>query len=147
MAAVFAKDRAQLKHWAGWRRSRAASCATGRCSKRRGRGGTGCGWLGRSTESKRRLDVSTFVYNAVRMAETIRIDPVSHAFLAEIARAKHIPLTEALARAVAGYRLEVDIQAMDAAYAALQEDPVAWAEELAERAMWDNTNLDGLENE
>jgi hypothetical protein len=32
-------------------------------------------------------------------------------------------------------------------YARLRRDPVAWAEELAERALWDNTLLDGLEND
>ena len=33
----------------------------------------------------------------------------------------------------------------DRAYAALRADPDAWREELAERAMWDATLLDGLD--
>src|SRR5262249_11872291 len=41
------------------------------------------------------------------MAETVRIDPAAHATLTEIARAKHIPLTEALSRAVEAYRRQV----------------------------------------
>ncbi len=81
------------------------------------------------------------------MAEAVRIDAASHAALAEIARAKHIPLTEALARAVESYRREMLIQAMDADYASLREDPAAWAEEHAERRAWETTSADGLTDE
>lgn len=81
------------------------------------------------------------------MAETIRIDPKSHAALADIARAKHIPLSEALARAVEAYRRELLIQAMDADYAALRADSKDWAQEQTERAAWETTNADGLQDE
>jgi hypothetical protein len=36
---------------------------------------------------------------------------------------------------------------MNAAYAALRNDPQAWEEELAERALWDRALDDGLKNE
>ena len=36
---------------------------------------------------------------------------------------------------------------VNAAYAALKADPAAWAEELAERAAWDCTLVDGEEPE
>ncbi|GAC1581652.1 MAG: hypothetical protein NVS3B20_26780 [Polyangiales bacterium] len=81
------------------------------------------------------------------MAETVRIDPGSHASLAAIARAKHITLAEALARAVESYRREVFLEAMSAGYASLRADPKAWAAEEAERAAWETTSSDGLENE
>ena len=81
------------------------------------------------------------------MAETVRIDPISHASLAEIARAKRIPLSEALARAVETYRRQVFFEAMSAGYASLRAAPKAWAEEEADRAAWETTNADGLENE
>jgi len=93
------------------------------------------------------LDVLPPAYKLVCMAETVRIDPASHAALAEIARAKHLPLTEALALAVESYRREMLILAMDADYAALREAPAAWAEEQAERAAWDTTSADGLADE
>jgi hypothetical protein len=32
----------------------------------------------------------------------------------------------------------------NAAFARLKQDPQAWAEELAERALWESTLLDGL---
>lgn len=81
------------------------------------------------------------------MAETVRIEPATHAALAEIARAKHLSLTEALSRVVEAYRREMLIQALDEDYAALRADPEAWREELQERELWDPTNLDGLEDE
>jgi hypothetical protein len=37
------------------------------------------------------------------------------------------------------------LDATDRAYAALRADPEAWAAELAERALWDATLLDGLD--
>ena len=39
------------------------------------------------------------------------------------------------------------LEATNQAYAALRADPVAWAEECAEREAWDVTLLDGLEPE
>jgi hypothetical protein len=72
------------------------------------------------------------------MADTVRIKPEAHVSLTKIARAKHIPLVEALSHVIESYEREAMIRAMDAAYAALQEDPKAWAEELAERELWEN---------
>jgi hypothetical protein len=81
------------------------------------------------------------------MSETVRIDPASHAALTEIARAKHLSITEALARAVEAYRREVFLEAIASGFAALRDDPKAWAEEQSEREVWERTTADGLENE
>jgi predicted transcriptional regulator len=81
------------------------------------------------------------------MAETVRIDPTSHALLAEMARAKHIPISEVLAQAVSAYRREQMFQALDAGYAELHANEAAWAEELTERAHWDGALADGLGGE
>ena len=94
-----------------------------------------------------KLDVCVCAYKYVCMAETVRIDPASHAALAEIAKAKHIPLSEALARAVEAYRRDVFLEAMAAGYKAIRVDPEAWADELAEREPWETTSADGLEDE
>ena len=83
----------------------------------------------------------------VDMAETVRIDPAAHAALAEIARAKHIPLTEALSRAVELYRREVFLEGVASDFAALRSDRRAWRGELVEREAWDTTSADGLERE
>jgi hypothetical protein len=37
--------------------------------------------------------------------------------------------------------------AYNAAYAALREDPAAWAEEMEDQKVWDGTLADGLEPE
>jgi hypothetical protein len=81
------------------------------------------------------------------MAETVRIDAASHAALAEIAKAKHIPLTEALARAVEKYRREVFLEGLAGDFVALRADERAWNEERDERAVWETTNRDGLADE
>jgi predicted transcriptional regulator len=81
------------------------------------------------------------------MAETVRIDPSSHATLAEIARASASESGMCFARAVESYRRELMIQAMDADYGALRDDPKAWAEEQADRAAWETTSADGLDDE
>ena len=81
------------------------------------------------------------------MAETVRIDPASHAALAEIARAKHIPLTEALSRAVETYRRQVFLEGLASEYATLRLDDSAWREEEGEREAWEATSADGLAGE
>ena len=45
------------------------------------------------------------------------------------------------------YRRKVFFEGLAADYAALKADPKAWAEELAERQLWDATLLDGLDPE
>ncbi len=39
------------------------------------------------------------------------------------------------------------IEQSNAAYAEMRKDPVAWQEELDERALWEVTLMDGLEDE
>jgi len=45
------------------------------------------------------------------------------------------------------YETELFFAEADAAYARLQADPEAWAEELEERRLWDNTLMDDLEDD
>ena len=93
------------------------------------------------------LDVGIRAYKNVGVALNVRIDPAAHARLVEVARAQHIPLTEALSRAIDVYRREQLIQQMSADYAAMRAEPGAWSEEEAERTLWDSSTLDGLEDE
>ena len=64
----------------------------------------------------------------------------------ELAEATGEPLQKMLERAVENYRREQFYAELDAAYARLQADPVAWEEELAERAVWGVTLADGLDD-
>ena len=81
------------------------------------------------------------------MADTVRIEAAAHAALSEIARAKHLSLTEALSRAVEIYRRQVFLEGVAGDFAALRGDAKAWREEQAEREAWDTTAKDGLDDE
>lgn len=81
------------------------------------------------------------------MAETVRIEPAAHAALVEIARAKQVSLVEALSRAVEAYRRDLFLDGVANDFMAMQDDARAWTEEQAERAAWDTTNRDRLDDE
>ena len=77
---------------------------------------------------------------------TVRVSAHTHELLRELAEATGEPLQKVLERAVETYRREQFFAELNAAYARLQADPVAWEEELAERAEWDATLADGLDD-
>lgn len=83
------------------------------------------------------------------MAKTtlVRVNPETHAALHELAKDLHLSLQEVLGQAVEQYRRRTLLEQANVAYAALRADPQAWQEELAERALWDTTLLDGLDDE
>jgi hypothetical protein len=93
------------------------------------------------------LDHREPVYEIVCMGETVRIDPKAHAALTEIARARHLSLTEALSRAVEAYRRQVFLDGLANDFAALRADSKAWAAERAEVQTWETTLGDGLEGD
>ena len=78
---------------------------------------------------------------------TIRVPARTYDRLKGLAKAEGKPMSVVLDEAVE--RLEADrfFREMDEAYRALRADPKAWQEELAERAVWDVTLMDGLEEE
>lgn len=78
---------------------------------------------------------------------TIRIDSETHARLQRLASAENRPMTAVLSRILTEYERRTFLENANAAYARLRADPKAWKEELAERALWDRTSLDGLEGE
>jgi predicted transcriptional regulator len=77
---------------------------------------------------------------------TVRVSTETHELLRKLAAATGEPLQRVLERAVENYRREQFYAELDAAYARLQADPVAWEEELAERAVWEVTLADGLDD-
>ena len=78
--------------------------------------------------------------------ETVRVSAGTHSTLKELAELTGQPMTVVLDRAVEAFRREQFLDECDRAYARLRADPKAWAEELAERAAWDVTLADGLED-
>ena len=70
-------------------------------------------------------------------AQTIRVRPVTHAKLKALAAASGRSISDVIDDAIEVLRRERLLADANAAYERLQQDPAAWAEELAERAVWD----------
>ncbi len=81
------------------------------------------------------------------MASTVRIDAETHRVLRELSASRRVPMTELLAEAVERLRRRYRLLEISASFAALREDPDAWAEELTERELWDQTLADDLDDE
>ena len=77
---------------------------------------------------------------------TVRVSEHTHELLHKLAAATGEPLQKVLERAVENYRRQQFYAEFNAAYERLRADPVAWDEELAERAAWDVTLADGLDD-
>jgi hypothetical protein len=56
-----------------------------------------------------------------------------------------VSVEQALETSIAEYYDRQFWVAVNAGYAALRADPAAWAEEEAERSVWETTLLDGLD--
>jgi len=78
---------------------------------------------------------------------TVRVNNQTLAELRALSRDLHQPMSQVLADAIQQYRRRLFWNEFNAAVERLQADPGAWAEEQAERALWDSTLKDGLEPE
>ena len=87
------------------------------------------------------------LYTELDMGHMVRVDDETHARLVELAEEERETIGRALAHAVETYRQRRFWDQFDRAARALKSDPVAWQKELGERATWDATLADGLENE
>ena len=67
---------------------------------------------------------------------TVRVNDSVKTTLHDLATHTGEPMSVILARAVECYRRQSLLEQANAAFAALRADPVAWQEELAERALW-----------
>ena len=75
---------------------------------------------------------------------TVRISEETRAKLRELAASTGEPMQRVLDRAVDAYRRSRFFADLDSAYASLRADPVAWAEELEERAELEGALADDL---
>jgi predicted transcriptional regulator len=78
---------------------------------------------------------------------TVRINVSTRDKVREISEREQQPMHEVIEKAIEEYRRRRFLEEVNAAYAALKADPEAWREELEERAAWDATLADGLEDE
>ena len=74
----------------------------------------------------------------------IRISPRAKASLRELSNREGKPMQAVLEEAIEHYRRDKILERANAAYNRLRNDPKAWRQELAERAEWDVTLMDGL---
>jgi len=77
----------------------------------------------------------------------IRITPRSKAVLRALAKQEGKPMQAVLDEAIEHYHRDKFLDAVNAAYATLRDNPEAWKEERAERSLWDKTLADGLTDE
>jgi hypothetical protein len=76
---------------------------------------------------------------------SVSISEAAHQILMELAEKTGQTILDVLDKALDVYRRKLFFELLDAGYAELRADPVAWSEHLAERKLWDATLLDGLE--
>lgn len=74
---------------------------------------------------------------------TIVVQPQTHAKLRELAESEGRGESDVLDAAIDAYYRRKLLEAMNAGYAQLRNDPQEWGEELAERETWDQTLVDG----
>lgn len=77
---------------------------------------------------------------------SIRVSTVTRSTLRALADESGSTVEQVLDKALKLYRRQKLLEETNAAYAALQADPEAWAEVEAERQAWDATLDDGLES-
>ena len=84
-----------------------------------------------------------------KLAESsnIRITPHSKSVLRLLAKREGKPMQSVLEEAVEHYQRDKFLDEVNLAYAALRKDSKAWKQEQAERALWDKTLGDGLNDE
>jgi len=80
------------------------------------------------------------------MASTqVRISSTTHQTLRHLSAEVGESMQTIIEEAVEQYRRRRFLEGLNQDFKALKEDEQAWQEELAERALWDNTLLDGVE--
>jgi hypothetical protein len=78
---------------------------------------------------------------------TVRISENSIKVLRELASQEGETMQDTLDKAIEAYRRQRFFEQLNAAYAALRNDPEAWQVELEERRLWEATLMDGLDPE
>ncbi|MBS3872466.1 MAG: toxin-antitoxin system protein [Firmicutes bacterium] len=77
---------------------------------------------------------------------TVRLAEEHVRMLRELAKQSNESMQIVLGKAIESYRRQLLLQATNDAYACLKADAVLWAEEVAERQIWEFTLGDGLED-
>jgi len=76
---------------------------------------------------------------------TVRVREETHKALREISEESGLSFAEVIAQAVDTLRRQRLLEQSNEAYARLRREPRAWATEQQERALWETTLLDGMD--
>ncbi|MBI4641617.1 MAG: ribbon-helix-helix protein, CopG family [Candidatus Tectomicrobia bacterium] len=76
---------------------------------------------------------------------TVRISDKSRKLLRELAAREGKSMQVILEKVIEEYRRQRFLEDVNAAYAALRQDPETWARVKQEQATWDGTLIDGLD--
>ena len=79
--------------------------------------------------------------------QIIAISETTHQLLQELAELENTSAQVVLDRALENYQRELFWRRTNDAFAVLKADPEAWAEEISERELWEQTIADGVEQE
>jgi hypothetical protein len=77
----------------------------------------------------------------------VRISSNSYQILKNLAQEEGQTMQSLIDQALENLRRQKILEATNQAFARLKENESEWQEELAERRLWENTLLDGVENE
>jgi predicted transcriptional regulator len=78
---------------------------------------------------------------------TIRASDKAKKTLKDLADARGVSMTQVLDEVLEAQRRREILERANREFAALRADPVAWAEELEERRLWEATLMDDLRND
>lgn len=81
------------------------------------------------------------------MSKIVRVNQKTMVALSKMSEQSGLSRQKVLDKAVDAYFVEMFMKEAKRAYQVLQSDPIAWAEEQKELALWDITLSDGLEDE
>ncbi len=77
----------------------------------------------------------------------VRISSNSYQILKTLSKGKGQTMQSVIDEAIEDLRRSKMLEATNLAFSALKADKAAWQEEMAERDIWENTLLDGVEKE
>ena len=77
---------------------------------------------------------------------TVRINPKTHIILHKISDQEGESMQAILSKAIELYRRQCFLRKANTGFASMKQDSKAWKEEEKERALWDVTLLDGLDD-
>jgi predicted DNA-binding protein len=77
----------------------------------------------------------------------VRVSENTHELLRSLSSQEGKSMQDIIDKAIEDYRRKAFLQGVSNDYRLLRENPEAWKEHEEDMALWDNTSMDGLDNE